>query len=147
MTPASVLKVQIALAVESAIASGRIDGTAPRVLPRTARTPGPTGISLMRDDVTMSVRDLVAAMLTISDNVATDALIEALGLDEINRCTRSLGLETTWIAADLGATLDAIAADREGSQPTSSGGFATAEVPRGVRLCDGSERSPTRGTG
>lgn len=61
--------------------------------------------------MTMSVRDLVAAMLTISDNVATDALIEVLGLDEINRCTRSLGLETTWIAADLDATLEAIAAE------------------------------------
>ena len=95
MAPASVMKVQIALAVESAIASGRVDGTASRVLARNARTPGPTGISLMSDDVTMSVHDLVAAMLTISDNVATDALIEVIGLDEINRCTRSLGLETT----------------------------------------------------
>jgi beta-lactamase class A len=36
------------------------------------RTPGPVGISLMRDDVAMSVRDFVVAMLTISDNVAID---------------------------------------------------------------------------
>lgn len=40
------------------------------------RTPGPIGISLMRDEVSTSVRDLVVAMLTVSDNVATDERLE-----------------------------------------------------------------------
>jgi beta-lactamase class A len=72
MTPASVMKIQIGLAVENAIADGSLDGAAQRLLVAARRTPGPVGISLMRDDVSMSVRDLNVAMLTISDNVATD---------------------------------------------------------------------------
>ena len=111
VAPASVMKLQVALAVESQIAAGKLDGSERRVLPAAGRTPGPTGISLMRDDVTMSVRDLVIAMLTISDNAATDELIALVGLDQINGLTRDLGMKRTMITNDLRHTLDQIAGD------------------------------------
>jgi len=57
MTPASVVKVPIALTVLSRIADGRPDGRARVLLRATRRTPGPVGISLMDDDVEMSLRD------------------------------------------------------------------------------------------
>jgi beta-lactamase class A len=59
VSPASVMKIQIGLAVEGAVASGLVDGAALRVLSPERRTSGPTGVSLMQDEVTMSVRDLV----------------------------------------------------------------------------------------
>ena len=111
VTPASVMKVQIALTVEDLIAAGRLDGASPRRLPAAARTPGPVGISLMRDDVIMSVRDLVVAMLTVSDNVATDELLALVGLDEVNRRTGNLGLAHTRIISDLGTMLDQLAGE------------------------------------
>ena len=111
VSPASVMKIQIALAVERAMALGQIDGAAERVLSPERRTSGPAGVSLMQDEVRMSVRDLVVAMLTISDNVATDELIEVAGLDEINRLTQAIGLQQTFIAANLRDTLDEIAAE------------------------------------
>src|SRR5262245_10778675 len=92
MSPASVAKIQIALAVEDAIAAGALDGPQQRVLPPRPRTPGPTGLSLLRDEVRMSVRDLVRHMLTISDNVATDELIAVIGTDRVNELTARLGL-------------------------------------------------------
>ena len=95
VSPASVAKVQVALAVEHAIASGRIDGKQLRILPPQRRTPGPVGVSLLRDEVRMSVRDLVTMMLTISDNVATDELIALAGLAQINDLTDGLGLTST----------------------------------------------------
>lgn len=64
------MKVPVAVAVENAIAAGRLDGSALRVISPARRTPGPAGMSLMADEVSMSPRDLVVAMLTISDNVA-----------------------------------------------------------------------------
>jgi beta-lactamase class A len=103
VTPASVAKVQIALAAERAIAAGLLDGSEQRVLSPERRTPGPTGISLLRDEVRMSVRDLVPQMLTISDNVATDELIGLLGVDAINRAGR------TRITGDLRTLLDQMA--------------------------------------
>jgi beta-lactamase class A len=67
LTPASVMKIQVALTIENAIGAGAIDGSEQRVLTLERRTPGPGGISLMQDEVSMSVRDLVVSMLTISD--------------------------------------------------------------------------------
>lgn len=111
VAPASVMKIQIGLAVENLIASDRLDGNEVRVLSRRRRVPGPAGMSLMRDDVSMSVRDLVVAMLTISDNVATDELINLAGLTEINGLTARLGLARTEILSGLQTQLDAIARD------------------------------------
>jgi beta-lactamase class A len=109
VTPASVMKIQVALAVETLIDEGSIQGTDRRIMVKAPRTPGPVGMSLMRDEVVMSVRDLVVAMLTISDNVATDELIDVASLDYINRMTQNLGLEQTWLAGNLQEMLDDIA--------------------------------------
>src|ERR1700722_3479086 len=111
VTPASVMKIQVALAVETLIDKGTIKGTDRRVMSSTPRTPGPVGMSLMRDEVVMSVRDLVVAMLTISDNVATDELIDVAGLNFINDLTQGLGLAQTWLASNLTQMLDDIAGD------------------------------------
>jgi beta-lactamase class A len=109
VTPASVMKIQVALAVESLIDEGTVKGTDRRTMLATPRTPGPIGMSLMRDEVIMSIRDLVVAMLTISDNVATDELIAVAGLKYINHLTQELGLEQTWLASNLQQMLDDIA--------------------------------------
>jgi beta-lactamase class A len=111
MTPASVMKVQVALAVENAITAGAIDGETRLALRSQSRTPGPVGLSLMQDEVSMSVRDLVIAMLTVSDNVATDELIATIGLDQINDITRRLGMTRTKVADNLRDMLDGIASD------------------------------------
>jgi beta-lactamase class A len=109
VTPASVMKIQIALATLESIATGREDGTRRVLLAGNRRTPGPVGVSLMADDVEISVRDLVPLMMTISDNVATDALIDQIGLSTINDLTSALGLERTRIASDLMTMLDDMA--------------------------------------
>ncbi len=111
VTPASVMKVQVALTVENAISSGALDGAERRVLTPTNRTPGPVGISLMNDDVSMTVRDLVALMLTISDNVATDELIAVAGLEQVNLTTRELGMARTEVSTDLRTMLDDLAVE------------------------------------
>jgi hypothetical protein len=54
-------------------------------------------------------RDIVA--IKISDNVATDELMNLAGVDRINRLTRELGLPHTHITADLRTTLDDIAGE------------------------------------
>jgi beta-lactamase class A len=111
VAPASVMKIQVGLTIENLLAAGELDGTEVRLLSRERRTPGPVGVSLMRDDVRMSVRDLVGAMLTISDTVAADELIELAGLRQINGLAARLGLAHTQIVSTLQAQLDAIARD------------------------------------
>src|SRR4029079_14153284 len=81
------------------------------LLPAARRTPGPVGVSLMDDDVEMSLRDLTSLMLTISDNPSTDALVGAVGVDAVNEVLASLGLTGTLLSSDLMTMLDAMAVE------------------------------------
>jgi beta-lactamase class A len=152
VTPASVMKIQVALTVENAIATGELDGQARRFMSPGNRTPGPIGMSLMRDEVSMSVRDLAVAMLTISDNVATDELIALVGVDQINATTRSLGMERTLITSDLRDMLDDVARECGFStytalahhNPVIHGPPTETEIRR--RIAGSAALDPTRGT-
>jgi beta-lactamase class A len=105
---ASVFKVCVALEAETQFAEGRLDPHEQVTLVASRRTPGPVGFSLYRDDVIVSLQDLVVPMLTISDNVATDALLKRLGIDAVNAGCARLGLTGTVIAADLRSAIDSI---------------------------------------
>jgi beta-lactamase class A len=105
---ASVFKVSVALEAETQFADGRLDPRQRVTLRAADRTPGNVGFSLFRDDVEASLRDLVVAMLTISDNAATDALLGRLGVDAVNAGSARLGLTGTVITADLRTTINSI---------------------------------------
>jgi beta-lactamase class A len=108
---ASVFKVSVALEAETQFAAGRLDPRQRVPLLAADRTPGPTGFSLFQDDAEVSLRDLVVAMLTISDNVATDALLDRVGVGAVNAGSARLGLVHTVIAADLRTTINSIGRD------------------------------------
>ena len=146
------MKIQVALTVENAIAAGQLDGQARRSMPPRDRTPGPVGMSLMRDEVSMSVRDLVVAALTISDNVATDELVSLTGVDLINATTRSLGMERTLITSNLQDMLDTVARDcgfpdytaLTDHDPATHGPPTDAEIKR--KIAGSAALDPIRGT-
>ena len=106
---ASVIKVCVALVAETQFATGQLDRRERVVLPAASRSPGPVGFSLFRDDVEASLQDLVVAMLTISDNDATDALIRRVGMDTVNAVSARLGLTGTVLVSDEGTIASSIA--------------------------------------
>jgi beta-lactamase class A len=108
---ASVIKVLIALEVESQIAAGVLDPRERQLLAVDERTPGPTGFSLFTHDVDVAVGDLVVAMLSISDNAATDALLARVGIDAVNATANRLHLTQTFVEASLSETIATIAMD------------------------------------
>src|SRR6478735_8127442 len=111
VTPASVMKVQVALTALTEIHEGRLDGSASVCLDASTRTPGPVGMTLFQDPVRMSVRDLIVLMLTISDNVATDALIDLVTLQKVNATTQRVGLTDTLVVENLMRMLDTVATE------------------------------------
>jgi beta-lactamase class A len=111
VVPASVIKVLVALEAETRLADGRLDPARRVVLRADGRTTGPTGISLFRDDVEVSVGDLSVLVLTISDNVCTDALLGLVGLDAVNSTAARLGLRDTVLASNLADLIDSLARD------------------------------------
>jgi beta-lactamase class A len=118
---ASVFKVPVLLQVVRQGASGELDPTERVVIPAGRRTLGPTGLSAMLDDVELSVRDLAFMMMSVSDNTATDVLMERVGVDAIAATLASLGCWETVVAEDCNALLAGLAADLtvDGAEPVS----------------------------
>jgi beta-lactamase class A len=106
----------------------------------------------MADEVEMSVRDLLVPMLTVSDNVAADALIGIVGLEAVNATTARLGLSRTCITSDLRSMLEEMAREAGFSDyaalaahdPIVDGPPHAAEVR--TRLARSSALDPARGS-
>jgi beta-lactamase class A len=98
---ASVYKIAVALELFRQADEGRLDLRERLRLSATGATPGPTGFSGFGEDVEASLGDLAWMMMTISDNTASDALTERLGLRTVQATLRSLGLHQTEIPALL----------------------------------------------
>jgi beta-lactamase class A len=90
---ASTIKVPILIELMRRAESGDLD------LRQRMRVPEPTpGSGVLRDlsrDVELSLDDLAVLMIAVSDNTATNMLIDLLGLDAINRTTAALGFPAT----------------------------------------------------
>ena len=56
------------------------------------RVGGSGVLNQMRSGVSLSLYDLIYLMISISDNLATDALINKVGVEAINRTTAELGM-------------------------------------------------------
>ncbi len=75
------------------------------------RVLGPTGLSVLLDEAELSVRDLAASMMSVSDNTATDVLMARVGLDRIQEGLRRLGLVNTILTGDCGDIFASIPED------------------------------------
>lgn len=92
---ASLYKLPVLVAFARAVDEALLDPAEPVSLLPAQRTPGLTGVGAMRDAVTMSWRDLARSMITVSDNAAGDAILDAVGLERVQESLRTLGLERT----------------------------------------------------
>jgi len=67
-----------------------------RPLPDVARAAG-SGVLQHLESPVLSLTDYATLMIMLSDNSATNTLIDAVGMDAVNRRMRGLGLEQTWL--------------------------------------------------
>lgn len=98
---ASVFKVPVLVEVCRQVAEGERSATDRIELgPEEFPTLGPTGLSVTSDAVSLSLRDLYLSMMSVSDNRATDVVMDLVGLDRINATMASLGLPGTVLEGD-----------------------------------------------
>ncbi|THA75635.1 serine hydrolase [Streptomyces sp. A0642] len=107
----SVYKIPVMVAFCRLVEAGRIDPVRRVTLEPGERVPGPTGISLLSDAVTMSLRDMVVLMMTISDNTSADAVLRAVGPDVVDAVCRSLGMPDTRIHGGVVNTFSQLVAE------------------------------------
>ncbi|NGO71369.1 serine hydrolase [Streptomyces boncukensis] len=101
----SVYKVPVMAAFCRLVDAGALDPRRPVTLGPADRMPGPTGISILRDPVTVSLRDLVALMMSVSDNTAADAVLQRVGGPAVDAVCRDTGMRDTHIFGGVATTL------------------------------------------
>ncbi len=110
MPTASLIKVPVLTALYRAANEGRVSLTDRISYRDEHRCLGSGVLSRMTPGVEMLVRDAAVLMIIISDNSATNMVIDLVGLEQVNETLRSLGLSQTAIFQRLGdakAGLDA----------------------------------------
>jgi len=92
---ASVIKIPIMVEAFRQKEEGLIDFDAPVTIRKEDKLPSCGALTYLHDGVTVSVGDLVTLMIILSDNTATNLLIDRLGNVHINREISHLGLTGT----------------------------------------------------
>jgi beta-lactamase class A len=92
----------------------RLDDTL--VLDR-AKAVGGTGVLVEMGTPTLSIRDYAVLMVTLSDNTATNVLIDRLGIDNVARRMQALGLPGTKLRRHMMDTAAALRGDENVSTP------------------------------
>ena len=90
---ASTIKVLIMARLFERLAAGELKPGQLVTVPKTAKIPG--GIIYELDAETYTLKDLITLMIALSDNTATNILIDLAGFDQTNALARKLGLPQT----------------------------------------------------
>jgi beta-lactamase class A len=110
MPTASLIKVPILVALYRAAQDGLVALTDRIAYREDQKVLGSGVLVHLTPGVEMTVRDAATLMIIISDNVATNMMIDLVGLERINQTMRGLGLTQTTLFQRLGdrqAGLDA----------------------------------------
>ena len=92
---ASSIKIHILTELYRQAAAGRVEIDRPVPLTREARAGGSGLLKHMgRNSVSMSLRDYAILMIVLSDNTATNLLIDILGMDAVNASMAAQGTPT-----------------------------------------------------
>src|SRR5712671_4394898 len=93
---ASTIKLPILLAVFDAVERGQAKWTEPLTVTTAERATG-TGVlgSEFSDGVQLPLRDVAHLMIVLSDNTATNMILDRFGADTVNAYLDRIGLPTT----------------------------------------------------
>ena len=89
---ASVIKIPVMVEAFRRREAGLLDFSEEVTLRPEDKMPSCGALTYMHDGLRVQVRDLVTLMIILSDNTATNLLIDRLGIDAVNRTARELGL-------------------------------------------------------
>jgi beta-lactamase class A len=98
---ASTIKVPILIELFRRIEAGEIDLETRLPISAEARTVGSGILRELSSDVVLSIRDHATLMIVVSDNIATNALIDLLGLERINLTMAEMGFSRTQLRSRL----------------------------------------------
>ncbi|MEH7275293.1 serine hydrolase [Neobacillus vireti] len=92
---ASLIKMPILLSILLANHKGQIDLQQQFTILNDNKVEGSGVLQALSNGLTLSVKDLMTLMIIVSDNTATNILIDLLGIEAINATLQEMGLKQT----------------------------------------------------
>lgn len=99
---ASTIKIAVMIEAFARVAEGRAKWTDELVLTKSARYGGSGILPELSDGLRLTLQDCVRLMMTLSDNTATNMVLDYLGTDSVNLRMNSLGLKQTRLMRRVG---------------------------------------------
>ncbi|HSP61932.1 MAG TPA: serine hydrolase, partial [Pyrinomonadaceae bacterium] len=110
---ASTIKIAVMIEAFGRVAEGRAKWTDELVLTKAARYAGSGVLPELADGLRLTLRDCVNLMMLISDNTATNMVLDHLTTDAVNARMNSLGFKSTRIMRRVGSGGES----KEGKEP------------------------------
>lgn len=101
MHAASVIKVPILYEALLQIQNNELDFNDKYKIPSEEKVGGCGVLQILHDNVELTIEDLLNLMIDVSDNTATNVLMDILDKEKINSSIQKLGLENTLVARKL----------------------------------------------
>ena len=93
---ASVIKLPLMLQAFEQVKAGKLKLSMPVVLTKGNQVPGSGILNLMEPGLTLTLKDTITLMMTLSDNTATNMVIDVVGLSPTNEMLVRMGLHNTY---------------------------------------------------
>ena len=142
---ASAIKVPILLTLHQQVERGRVKMD-DRIALRASDQAAGSGVLQTFGDGTsqLSLGDYAALMIVLSDNTATNVLIDRIGMDTVNAFIRSLGLDKTRLRRKMTRPADMARGDENTSSPREASQLlmrlAKCDLPMQRARCDASRK-------
>ena len=94
---ASVIKLPIMVETFAEVAAGKRSLEDKLVLTKDNQVPGSGILSQLQPGLELTLYDTVVLMMDLSDNTATNIVIDHIGIPEVNRRARAMGLKDTYL--------------------------------------------------
>lgn len=99
---ASTIKIAVMVEAFARVAEGKANWTDQLVLTKAARYAGSGVLPMLADGLRLTLRDAVNLMMVISDNTATNLVLDYLGTDSVNDRMEALGFKQIRILRRVG---------------------------------------------
>ena len=93
---ASVIKLPLMLEAFEQVKAGKIKLSDPVELTKENQVPGSGVLGMLDPGLKLTVKDVITLMITLSDNTATNMLIDVVGLKPTNDMLAGMGLKNTY---------------------------------------------------
>lgn len=136
---ASTIKVAVMIEAFSRVSEGRAKWTDELVLTKAARYGGSGVLPELADGLRLTLRDCVNLMMVVSDNTATNMVLEYLTTDAVNVRMNALGFKNTRIMRRIGGGGESKEGKEPGNKRFGLGATTPHEMVRLLEKLDSGE--------